>query len=131
MLDRFKAPLFMILFVLTMSACSGESNSSEKSQPQAEAVAVETPSTTMDNPDELFLAKIHKASPGTKKAPDADMIRLAEEFCGFLDDGFTPQGVVASGVQSGGDASAVKQFLRIGVPIYCPQHTNAVEVNLS
>lgn len=136
MLNKLIAPFAGLLLVLAMSSCSGEDSSAQATSTNSDSSAspVETPepveTAAAVNPDEQFITQLHDAIPETAKGNEGDYIRLAGDFCGFLDDGYTPQGVVNSWVANGGGADSAATFLKIAVPIYCPQHTKLVEVNL-
>jgi hypothetical protein len=136
MLHKLISPFVGLLFVLTMSSCSGEdAEAKDTSTPSGKPTSQSEPAapveTDTQNPDEIFIGQLHEAIPETLEGNEADYIRLAGEFCGYLDDGYTPQGVVKSWSASGGNAESASTMLKIAVPIYCPQHTKLVEVNLS
>lgn len=137
MLNKLIAPFVGILLVLAMSSCSGETpaDADAQSTPTTSAVTpseveapVESPSLS---PDEEFILQLNEAIPETEKGNEADYIRLADTFCGFLDEGYTPQGIINSWAASGGDAQRASTMLKIATPIYCPQHTKVVEINVS
>jgi hypothetical protein len=133
MLHKLISPFVGLLFVLTMSSCSDEapSDKAQSTTPPDATVSAEPVENDTPSPDEEFISQLNKAIPETTEGADEDYIRLAGDFCGFLDDGYTPQGVVGSWVQSGGKAKSASTLLKIAVPIYCPQHTKVVEKNLS
>lgn len=132
MLHKLISPFVGLLFVLTMSSCSGEASADKNaSTPSGETTSATPVENDTLSPDEEFINQLHEAIPETAKGNEADYIRLAGDFCGFLDEGYTPQGVVGSWVQNGGDAQSASTMLQIAVPIYCPQHTKVVEKNLS
>ena len=127
MINRLVAPFVGLLFVLTMSACSNGGATSE-SEPAAKQDQVVKTATLTD--DAQFLADIHKAVPETETSSDADLVRLANLVCDQLDDGYTFQGIVMAFINEGVKSSAITEVLKAAVPIYCPQHTEAMEVNL-
>lgn len=132
MLHKLISPFVGLLFVLTMSSCSGEPSADKTNSTTSEEAA---PASPVENdapaPDEEFISQLHEAIPETAKGTETDYIRLAGDFCGFLDEGYTPQGVVMSWASDGGNAQSASTLLKIAVPIYCPQHTKVVEKNLS
>lgn len=134
MLNKLIAPFVGLLLALVMSSCSSgddakatntTSGASTSSAETSEPVETDTPS-----PDEEYINQLHEAIPTTVKGNKADYIRLAGDFCGFLDDGYTPQGIINAWVVNGGEAQPASTLLQIAVPIYCPQHTKVVEKNL-
>lgn len=131
MWHKLISPFVGLLFVLTMSSCSGEDPKDETNSTTSGATTSAAPveSDTL-SPDEEYISQLHEAIPETADGKEADYIRLAELFCGYLDEGYTPQGVVNSWVAEGGEAQSVSTLLKIAVPIYCPQHTKVVEKNL-
>lgn len=134
MLNKLIAPFIGVLFVLAMSSCSSEAPSDADPTPSAATTPSESVApveTDIVNPDEEFIRQLNEAIPKTVKGNTADYIRLAGDFCGFLDDGYTPQGIVNSWAASGGDAQSASTMLKIATPIYCPQHTKVVEINIS
>lgn len=135
MFNKLIAPFAGLLLVLAMSSCSGDDSaatatSTTSAPAPSQTEAAEPVENDTQNPDEKFINQLHKAIPETAKGNAADYVRLAGDFCGFLDDGYTPQGVVNSWVANGGGAQSASTLLKIAVPIYCPTHTNSVEVNL-
>ena len=133
-MHKLISPFVGLLFVLTMSSCSGETTADEDASTTSDATTSAAPvenDTPSPSPDEEFVEKLHEAIPGTDQGNKADYIRLAKLFCGYLDDGYTPQGVVMSWASEGGKAESASTLLKIAVPIYCPQHNKVVERNLS
>ena len=131
MLHKLISPFVGLLFVLTMSSCSGEASADKTTSTPSDATTSAAPveNDTL-SPDEEFINQLHEAIPETAKGNEAYYIRLAGAFCGFLDEGYTPQGVVMSWTSNGGKAQSASTMLKIAVPIYCPQHTKVVEKNL-
>lgn len=135
MLNKLIAPFAGLLLVFAMSSCSGDDSKAEATSTTSEPTSsitetAEPVENDAPSPDEEFITELHEAIPETAKGNEADYIRLAGDFCGFLDDGYTPQGVVTSWVENGGNAQSASTLLKIAVPIYCPTHTKVVEVNL-
>lgn len=136
MWHKLISPFVGLLIVLTMSSCSGESTadadnpSTNSGSPSAQAAPAEPVENDTLNPDEKYIQQLNEAIPETADGNEADYIRLAGDFCGFLDDGYTPQGIVGSWVTNGGNAQSASTLLKVAVPIYCPQHTKVVEKNL-
>lgn len=132
MLHKLISPFVGLLFVLTMSSCSGDTTADADASTTSDATTSAAPveNDTL-SPDEDFVEQLHEAIPGTTQGNEADYIRLAKLFCGYLDDGYTPQGVVGAWVKDGGNAQSASTLLKIAVPIYCPHHTKVVEKNLS
>src|SRR5687768_4907670 len=107
MWHKLISPFVGLLFVLTMSSCSGDEPADKTNSTTSGVTASATPveNDTL-SPDEEYISQLHEAIPETAEGDEADYIRLAGDFCGFLDEGYTPQGVVGSWVQNGGDAQS-------------------------
>lgn len=135
MLNKLIAPFAGLLLALAMSSCSSGDDAKANSTTSGTSASATETSEPVENdtlsPDEEYITQLNEAIPETAKGNEADYIRLAGDFCGFLDDGYTPQGVVNSWAVNGGNAQSASTLLQIAVPIYCPQHTKVVERNLS
>lgn len=131
MWHKLISPLVGLLVVIAMSSCSGDEPSSKTDSTTSGAASAAPVENDPVTPDEDFISQLHEAIPETADGKESSYIRLADAFCGFLDDGYTPQGVVMAWVRDGGDAQSASTLLQIAVPIYCPQHTKVVERNLS
>jgi len=134
MLHKLISPFVGLLVVLAMSSCSGDTTEDADTSPTTPSAAASAPAPVENDttsPDEDFIDQLHAAIPGTAQGNEADYIRLAKEFCKFLEEGYTPQGVVLSWANNGGNAESASTMLKIATPIYCPQHNKVVEKNLS
>lgn len=82
-------------------------------------------------PEEQYVVDVRDSFSKSKNMTDDELVDLGKEMCGILDEGYTFQGVLLSGMQSGIPKKDMTSFLKASVPTFCPQHTKAMELNLS
>lgn len=110
----------LIYIVLTISAlmftagCSDDANEEPK------------PLTAK----EQYVVDVRDSYPKAKGMTDSELVDLGKEMCKILDRGYTFQGILLSGAQSGITQKDMASFLKVSVPVFCPQHTKAMGINL-
>jgi hypothetical protein len=125
---------FIVAVVATLAlfttGCTIQVESKPSDTPSASVSATpkESPDTTVEDPDALFLSVVREEYPQLKGAADADLIQIAKDACTMLGNGAdTEQLFNVFGNSGNSDADEAIAFLiGAGIVAYCPEYVDQI-----